>query len=338
MPPLWVCVLTRGWKLADLGKAKPNGIKVLSTFSGGGGSSMGYKLAGFDVIGGVEIDPKMAAIYEANLKTKVWKMPINEFIKQHANGVEIDILDGSPPCSVFSLSGKRDKGWGKTKKFAEGQALQRLDNLFFEYIELAAVLRPRVCVAENVTGMMIGKAKGYVLEVFQAFKDIGYRTQLFKLNASRMGVAQARERIFFIAQKKGVKPVSLSFDAKPITAREAIQNVSSVGCVQLKGNSLQLWKKVRPGQNFAKAHIRGMYFNHVRCSPIKPFPTLCASTREAMCHWDEPRTFGPAEFTRAQSFPDDYDYGKKQPKYVCGMSVPPRMMQALSTEIARQVF
>lgn len=333
-----VLVLSHGWKLADLGKAKPNGIKVLSTFSGGGGSSMGYKLAGFDVIGGVEIDSDMAAAYRTNLKTDVWGMPISEFTKKHAAGIKVDILDGSPPCSVFSLAGKREKGWGIEKKFAEGQALQRLDNLFFEYIELARVLRPKVCVAENVTGMLVGKAKGYVLEIFQAFETIGYKAQLFKLNAAMMGVPQSRQRIFFIAQKKGSKPVSLAFDAKPITASEAIKGVSAEGAEPLSGNLLRLWKKVRPGQSLARAHNRGSFFNNIRCSPARPFPTITAANRPDISHWDTPRTLSPAELTRAQSFPDDYDYGAKPVKYICGMSVPPRMMETLSREIARQVF
>jgi DNA (cytosine-5)-methyltransferase 1 len=48
---------------------------------------------------------------------------------------DIDILDGSPPCSSFSMSGSREKAWGKNKKFREGQANQVLDDLFFHFIQ-----------------------------------------------------------------------------------------------------------------------------------------------------------------------------------------------------------
>ena len=74
----------------------------------------------------------------------------------------LDILDGSPPCSSFSISGNREKDWGKNRKFAEGQAKQILDTLFFDFIDLAKELQPKVVVAENVKGLLQGDAKEYV--------------------------------------------------------------------------------------------------------------------------------------------------------------------------------
>ena len=62
----------------------------------------------------------------------------------------LDILDGSPPCSTFSMAGQREENWGKNKKFREGQASQILDDLFFEFIDLAAILKPKIVIAENV--------------------------------------------------------------------------------------------------------------------------------------------------------------------------------------------
>ena len=61
---------TGPWSLKDLKKVKKNGYKVLSTFACGGGSTMGYKLAGYEVIGAVEIDKRMAEIYLENHEPK----------------------------------------------------------------------------------------------------------------------------------------------------------------------------------------------------------------------------------------------------------------------------
>ena len=132
---------------------------------------MGYKLAGFDVVGGVEIDPEMMALYRKNLNPPLslsYLMPIQEFKNRPLSGSEmalydLDVLDGSPPCSSFSMAGSREKAWGKKKKFREGQALQVRDDLFFHFIDVARWLRPKVVVAENVKGLIKGNARGYVI-------------------------------------------------------------------------------------------------------------------------------------------------------------------------------
>lgn len=57
---------------------------------------------------------------------------------------DLDILDGSPPCSVFSMAGDREDKWGGVHAFREGQAVQRLDDLFFDFLDVAEKLRPRL--------------------------------------------------------------------------------------------------------------------------------------------------------------------------------------------------
>jgi DNA (cytosine-5)-methyltransferase 1 len=124
------------WKLSD-GYPSPgielHGLKVFGTFICGGGSTMGYKLAGFNHLGGVEIDSKVAAVYQANHEPKyLFNEDIRLFVKRNDIPEELynlDILDGSPPCSSFSMAGSREKAWGKEKQFREGQAMQTLDDL-----------------------------------------------------------------------------------------------------------------------------------------------------------------------------------------------------------------
>lgn len=102
------------------------------------------------------------------------------------------------PCSTFSIAGNREKDWGKEKKFREGQSAQVLDTLFFDFIALARVLQPKVVVAENVKGLLMGSAIDYVRRIYKDFDNAGYYCQHFLLDASKMGVPQKRERIFFI--------------------------------------------------------------------------------------------------------------------------------------------
>lgn len=115
------------WKMKDSIFTKDKGT-VFSCFACGGGSTMGYKLAGFDVIGCCETDPRMNDIYVANHNPKInLLMDIRDVVakaKLHDLPKELyqlDILDGSPPCSSFSIAGEREKGWGKEKKFREFQ-------------------------------------------------------------------------------------------------------------------------------------------------------------------------------------------------------------------------
>jgi DNA (cytosine-5)-methyltransferase 1 len=147
------------WTLKDAVFTKDKG-KVFSCFACGGGSTMGYKLAGFDVLGCNEIDPKMIEAYKTNHNPKyAYLEPIQTFKTRKDLPSELynlDILDGSPPCSSFSMAGNREKDWGKEKKFKEGQAEQVLDTLFFDFIDLAKELQPKIVVAENVKGLLLG--------------------------------------------------------------------------------------------------------------------------------------------------------------------------------------
>ena len=115
------------WSLSEIKQDKP--VTVFSTFSCGGGSSMGYKRAGFQVLGNVEIDPAVNAVYRKNNHPKYsYEMDLREFNGKNDLPEELfhlDILDGSPPCTSFSSAGKRDETWGKEKKFREGQKKQR---------------------------------------------------------------------------------------------------------------------------------------------------------------------------------------------------------------------
>ena len=90
---------------------------------------------------------------------------------------ELDVLDGSPPCDPFSTAGKGDKAWGKEKSYYGGKKRQRTDDLFFEYIRILEGLRPKVFVAENVSGLVKGRAKGYFLEILAALKETGYNVE-----------------------------------------------------------------------------------------------------------------------------------------------------------------
>ena len=330
------------WNLSDLAVVPKNGLTAFSCFHCGGGSTMGYKLAGFNMLGGVEIDPEMMTIYRANHNPKhsylmgvqqFNELPLDDLPDQLKN---LDLLDGSPPCSVFSMAGKREKKWGSEHHFREGQKRQRLDDLFMHFIEVGQRLQPKVIVAENVKGLVLGNAKGYVKEIFAAFRDAGYDAQLFLFNAARMGVPQARERTFFIARRRdlGWGKLDMKFEESTVTVRDAFAKTTGKGA-PLQGKGLNLYKATIPGKSLAGA-AGGSWFTWTRLAWGQPANTVHSGP--AQLHPEEPRHLSSGELVRLQSFPDDYSFCKVDPRYLCGMSVPPYMTQRVALEIGRQWF
>ena len=330
------------WNLSD-GYPETNGLNVFGTFICGGGSTMGYKLAGFKHLGGVEIDPKIADVYKANHKPKyLYVEDIRKFNKRTDLPDELynlDLLDGSPPCSSFSMAGNREKDWGKKKVFKEGQALQTLDDLFFDYIALAKKLQPKVVLAENVKGLIQGNAKNYVHKIKAGFEDAGYKVQLFLLNAASMGVPQKRERVFFICQRNDLNlpKLEMKFNERaiPFSVVKETNNNKEYEPSEL---SKQYWSKSEQGYSLSKVHPTGSWYNHCRLSDNDPSPTLMGDGKYKLLHSTECRRLTPTEWALCGTYPLDYNFKNVIPEYLIGMSVPPIMTAQIANQIYLQWF
>lgn len=338
------------WFLKDLQSIPKNGLTVFSTFSCGGGSTMGYKLAGCEVIGANDIDPEMAYHYKLNHNPKYYFLcPIKELLKKDLPDelFNLDILDGSPPCSTFSMAGNREKDWGKKKHFREGQSKQILDDLFFDYLDLVEHLKPKVAIAENVKGLIQGNAKGYVKMIMARFKEIGYRCQLFLVNAADCGVPQKRERVFFIALRNDInKPkLILSPNHKWISAGEATSDLQILTDDEIRDTVFtntdnEFWHLTPKGKSYSVACLitrnKSSFFNHQKINNLAPSPTL-KTCDDHFTHWSQPRKLTFREWKRLGSFPDDYKAKTdKIGKYMIGMSVPPKMMYEVAKAVIEQ--
>jgi DNA (cytosine-5)-methyltransferase 1 len=337
------------WNLKDAVFTKDKG-KVFSCFACGGGSTMGYKLAGFDVLGCNEIDPKMIEAYKTNHNPKyAYLEPIQTFKTRKDLPIELynlDILDGSPPCSSFSMAGNREKDWGKDKKFREGQAEQVLDTLFFDFIDLAKELQPKVVVAENVKGLLMGDAKQYVIKIYKEFEKAGYYCQHFLLDASKMGVPQKRERVFFIALRKDLAQPFLHF-ADMFTEVPKIEmefNEYKIPFIKIREiqtnrknlpkSYLKHWQNTdKNGSSYetSSGNKFGFYFtamNYMVCKTITGGGTVAIE--------EEPKLLTNYEIIKIGTFPTDYNFNGNEAQYLIGMSVPPVMTAQVATEIYNQ--
>ena len=336
------------WTMANDYPKEKNGLKVFSCFACGGGSTMGYKLAGCEVIGCCEIDPKMNERYIKNHNPKhnflmdirkFNKIPNEELPEELFN---LDILDGSPPCTTFSMAGEREESWGKKKKFREGQAEQTLDDLSFVFIETVAKLRPKCVIMENVEGLIKGESWSYVQKIYQQLNDIGYQVKHWLCKAHTMGVPQTRHRVFFIAFREDVDydilDLDMTFNYEPITYGEI---KDSKGRIIKEGSKThKLICEVKNGEkDMGPAHERlygsVAFFQNKILYDNSVVLTIRAKSNDFF-NLSQKRGMSVGEIISAQTFPQDYDFGNNSlsnVSYICGMSVPPIMIKRIVTRL-----
>ena len=331
------------WTMKDDYPKEKNGLKVFSCFACGGGSTMGYKLAGCEVLGCCEIDPKMNEVYVKNHNPKHnFLMDIREFNKLPNEQIpeelfNLDILDGSPPCTTFSMAGEREESWGKKKKFREGQAEQTLDDLSFVFIETVEKLKPKVVIMENVEGLIRGEAWTYVQKIYQQFKDIGYQVKHWLLKGQYMGVPQKRHRVFFVAIREDVnfdiEELDVSFNYEPILYKEFKSEPEQVAKGKISEAVKQLLPKESIGEAMFRIYGKHSALTHRVAREDDIFPTQTAGHHDM---WTESGNHPSInDMIIAQTFPLDYEFdgGYTRVNYICGMSVPPIMIKRIVTRL-----
>jgi len=323
---------------------------VISTFSGGGGSCLGYKMAGGRVLVANEFIPQAQATYRQNfpdtnlLTGDIRTLKGSDFLESANLKVgELDIFDGSPPCSAFSTAGKRSKGWGKEKKYSS--KVQVVDDLFFEYARLLQEIQPKVFIAENVKGLAVGNAKGYLKEIVGCLKMCGYDVKVKILNALNYGVPQNRERLIFIGVRKdlNISPVFPSTHVQWPPIGEAISGADNSMTFNLnpKTETYKIYMKCRNEARraqFTKYAPKGGWYTHYRLSNNDHSCTI--STCQDTYHPDEPRTLSIGELKRIQSLPDDFiTTGKFAEQWErIGRMVAPYMMKHVAETMYERVL
>jgi DNA (cytosine-5)-methyltransferase 1 len=180
-----------------------NGLSMVSTFSGCGGSCLGFKRDGYKVLWANEFIEAARDVYSMNYPdVPLDSRDIRDVTAQDIltavgkNQGELDVLEGSPPCASFSVAGVREAGWGLDRVYSE--SVQRTDDLFMEFVRLVQGIQPKVFQAENVSGLVRGTSKGYFFQILTALRQCGYRVNAKVLDASWLGVPQDRKRLIFI--------------------------------------------------------------------------------------------------------------------------------------------
>ena len=278
---------------------------VISLFCGAGGSTLGYRLAGFNELLGIDINLTACKTFQCNFpRTPIWNVDINlveidEILD--ATGLEIgqlDVLDSSPPCQGFSICGTRDV---KDKR----------NDLSLETIRFIEGLRPKVFLIENVTGLMKGKFN----QIFTRLRSTGYKLKWKSINAIYYNVPQSRQRLIFLGVREDL-PTEPTFP-KP----------------NLK---VQRLKDVLPDVDF---HSRGQFDKMIKHPELLPY-TITKTPSMFFVQDGVQRKPTIDELKILSSFPEDFTFtgSYNQIWNQIGNCVPPLMMKEMSETIREDIL
>ena len=219
-------------------------FSYISFFSGGGGSSCGYKLAGGDCRFVNEFQQVAMDDYLANwpgtpnICDDIKNVTGQQIMEMTGlKGGELDLLDGSPPCPPFSMSGTKQKGWGK-EKTAYGMKQKNIEDLTWEQIRIADEMKPKVIVCENVKGLTMEYAKEHLQRMVNDFEACGYTTVYRVMKGQFYGVPQKRERVFIVSVRNDVLDaidmpfMCVSSEVFPTPEKEFVDIRGAIGDLQ----------------------------------------------------------------------------------------------------------
>lgn len=315
--------------------------KTIELFAGAGGLALGLENAGLKHELLVEIDKDCVNTLKYNRPN--WNITFDDIKNVDFNEFkDIDVVTGGFPCQAFSYAGKR-LGFEDTR-----------GTLFFEFARCVKEVKPKICVAENVQGL-IRHDKGRTLKtMINVLENMNYNVQYKVLNSWDYGVAQKRKRMFLVGTLKNkpfIYPKELDYHP---TLKDVLKDVPPSDGIEYSEAKKEVMKLVPPGgcwvdlpENIQKEYMGKSYYSGGgkrgmarRLSWDEPSLTLTTSPAQKQterCHPDETRPFTVREYARIQSFPDEWKFcGKITSQYKqIGNAVPVKLGEAMGQSIIK---
>jgi len=320
---------------------------VISTFSGPGGSSLGYENSGCDVRVALDCAPDgfskhIPETYRRNhtdtefLEKDARKTTADELLDTaEVESGELDILDGSPPCSPFS-SANTKTAWGNHKS----------GTLFDRYTYFVEEIQPRTFVAENVPDLAQGKTKGYYKLLCRNLRDAGYNLNIQKIDAAYLGAAHHRRRLMFIGVREDIgQPPKIEPTQSPTTVSEAWDGLNqNTDKIQREKKRMERsvkydeFCKISPGKSINAVSNRDRFNDDYRLSFHECSPTPTAQANFA--HPSEDRFITISELSRLMGIGEDY---KLSDTYTaawecCIRCLPPILLETIANKLQEEVL
>ena len=342
----YLTILESAWQ-DHLKERAPDAPTVISTFACGGGSSLGYSMAGFRELLANEWDDNAVQTFKLNfpdvpvIQGDIAKLTVEEVL--NIIGLkpgELDVFDGSPPCQGFSTAGKRVMDDPR-------------NGLYKEYVRLLRGLQPKVFVMENVSGMVKGKMKLIFAEILRELKASGYKVSARLLNAMYFNVPQSRQRMIFIGVRNdlGIEPSHPEAESNGFSPKIAFDNCKDDEIKPLPDWLKEVAKYIDAG-NYNHISVKRAFKNirgktggsqsTSRLSWSRVSCTLCKSeiVSSGIIHPDGERYLTIGEMKRISSFPDEFVLvGERKDKVNrLGNSVPPLFMRSIANHIRKEIL
>lgn len=327
-----------------------NEINYIDLFSGAGGMSLGFDLAGFNNIFSVDIEPSFCETYKTNfpkhnlIQKDISKLS-NEEIKSLIGNQIIDVIIGGPPCQGFSMAGNIGR------KFIDDSRNQ----LFREFARIVEIVQPSYFVMENVARLFTHNKGETKKEIIELFKKMNYNVDCKVVNTADFGIPQVRNRVLFIGNRisnnivfptKTVdKPISIkeAIDKLPklksgekskipnhISMKHSEQMLEKMKYVSDGGNRNEIPELIRPKSGDVRKYIR--------YKSTEPAVCVTGDMRKIF-HYSQNRALTVRELATLQTFPLDFIFKGStiSQQQQVGNSVPPILAKEIALTIKKMM-
>jgi DNA (cytosine-5)-methyltransferase 1 len=368
-------------------------VKMLDLFSGCGGLVNGLLNVNIDVVLSNEYwkpahnTKKLNHLDTEHILGDITDNKIKDEIISKSKKLGVNVIAGGPPCQAYSNAGKKDQ-------------FDSRGQLYLDYMYIVEKIQPKICIMENVKGILsmthlkdvlkdeelnmvndyrdiekrwsecddkemkkkLTKEKNKKQKIMKdncnefvtnkihlKFSELGYTSEHRVLNSADYGCPQRRERVIFIAVKKGYEityPIPTHSESgdnlkKWVSVREAIDDLkdvpddkkfSHVRSVHTAG-MIERMRNTKY-EHSAQPKYKEAYF---KCHPDKPSLTVKENHGAVFVHYEKPRCMTARELARLQTFPDEFMFSgsKKDVLVQIGNAIPTKLGEHIGVSIKK---